>query len=337
MRPLPSVSLVGLLGATAITFLVSLGIGQFHIAPSQVIHILWAHLLRHPSGAPANIDTVVMLVRLPRIWTAVLVGASLSISGVSYQTVFRNPVVSPSLLGVSAGAGFGAAIALLCGASWGVVQMSAFSGGLITVAIALGVHRALGERSVVTLVLCGLVVAAFFESLLALVKYVADPLEVLPTITFWLMGSLEKVTATEAGWATLPIVLCALLIYLMRWHSAVLAVGDDEATSLGVSVRPTRSVIIAAATLMVAVAVSLTGIIGWVGLIVPHAARMLFGLSPNRLYPAAALLGATFLLLVDDLARSGTNTELPLGALTALIGAPSFLLLLTRLQRTNWT
>jgi iron complex transport system permease protein len=330
-------ALVALILVTLATILVSLGVGRFEIPPVQVVHVLIAHIGGHATDVPANVDTALMLVRLPRIWGAVLVGASLSMAGVSYQTVFRNPMVSPSLLGVSAGAGCGAAIALLLGWPWSAVQAAAFAGGLLTVTIAMVIHRVLGGHSVVTLVLCGLVVAAFFEALLSLVKSFADPLDVLPAITFWLLGSLEKVTAADARWATIPILLCALLLYFLRWRSAALSIGDDEATSLGIAVARTRLIIIASATLLVAIAVSLAGIVGWIGLIVPHAARMLFGLSPTRLYPAAALLGATFLLVVDDVARSGLATELPLGALTAMIGAPVFLVLLTRLKSTAWT
>jgi iron complex transport system permease protein len=337
MRQHSGATLAALTLVTLATFLVSLGVGRFAIPPIEVVRVLIAHILGRAADVPANVDIALTLVRLPRIWGAILVGASLSMAGVSYQTVFRNPMVSPSLLGVSAGAGCGAAIALLLGWPWSGVQAAAFAGGLLTVTIAMLVHRVLGGRSVVTLVLCGLVVAALFEALLSLVKSFADPLDVLPTITFWLLGSLEKVTAADARWASLPMLLCALLIYVLRWRSAALSIGDDEATSLGIAVVRTRLIIIASATLLVAIAVSLAGIIGWIGLIVPHAARMLFGLSPTRLYPGAALLGATFLLIVDDVARAGMTTELPLGALTAIIGAPVFLVLLTRLKSTAWT
>lgn len=337
MRPGSARGVVALSVLTVGVFLVSLAVGRFPIPLLEVAHVLLSRLTGHPSGAGATVATVLLLVRLPRVWAAMLIGAGLSLAGASYQTVFRNPIVSPSLLGVSSGAGFGAAVALLLHGPAISVQAAAFAGGLIAVTVSILVHRLLGGRSLVTLVLCGLVVAAFFESLVALVKTFADPLEVLPDITFWFLGSLEKVTAADARWATLPILLCAAGIYVLRWRSTALALGDEEALSLGIAVGRERLIVIALATLMVAVAVSLAGVIGWVGLIVPHLARMLFGLSPGRLYPATAMLGATFLLLVDDVARSASATELPLGVLTAMIGAPLFLLLLARIRSSVWT
>lgn len=315
----------------------SLSLGRFHIPLRQVVGVLLTHLRGHASPVPQTADIVLMLVRLPRVGAALLIGMSLSLAGSCYQTVFRNPLASPSLLGVSSGAGFGAALALLLHWPWWGVQLSAFVGGVLAVAIAMACNRVLGRRSIVTLVLCGLVVAAFFEAMISVVKYFADPMDVLPSITFWQMGSLERATAHDVTWAAPILCTCALLLYLLRWKYAALALSDREATSLGISTHRLRAVVIGIATLMVAVAVSLTGTIGWVGLIVPHAARMLFGLSPNRLVPATVLMGAMFLLAIDDIVRSAVSTELPISVLTAMIGAPLFLLLLMRIRTTAWS
>jgi iron complex transport system permease protein len=329
---------LALLCASLITEIAaSLSFGRFSIPPRQVVEILLAHLHGTAFSASPNADTVLMLVRLPRVCAALLVGMSLSLAGSCYQTVFRNPLASPSLLGVSSGAGFGAASALLSHWPWWGVQSAAFSGGVLTVAIAMACNNLLRGRSMVTLVLCGLVVAAFFEAMISVVKYFADPMDVLPSITFWQMGSLEKVAASDLVWAAPILCACALLLYLLRWKYAALALSDQEATSLGISTLHLRSSVIGIATLMVAVAVSLTGTIGWVGLIVPHAARMLFGLSPNRIFPATVLIGAMCLLAIDDIARSAISTELPLSVLTAMIGAPLFLFLLTRIRTTTWS
>ena len=333
----PPSGLLLLFAALIAVVIVSLGVGRYWIAPADVVGAILARFGGHGEKTPAEVSTILFLVRVPRAAAALLVGLSLSMAGLSYQTVFRNPIASPSLLGVSAGAGFGAALGLLLHWPWLAVQAAAFAGGLSTVTLALGFNRMLGGRSLVTLVLCGLVVAAFFESMISIVKYFADPLDTLPAITFWLLGGLEKTTASDVVLAAAPMLACALLLYLFRWRTLALTLSEGEASSLGVDVGPTRTVVIILSTLMVALAVSMAGVIGWVGLIVPHAARMLFGLSPNRLYPATALMGALFLLLVDDIARSAATAELPLGVLTAIIGAPAFLLLLTRIRSTAWT
>jgi iron complex transport system permease protein len=316
---------------------VSLSLGRFPVPLHLLFQILFAHLSGHASLGADTYDSVVMLVRVPRICSALLVGISLSLAGSTFQTVFRNPLASPSLLGVSAGAGFGAALGLLLHWPWWGVQSAAFAGGVMTVALAMACNRLIGDRSMVTLILCGLVIAAFFEALISIVKYFADPLDVLPSITFWQLGSLEKVSLTDVVWATPIVLVCGVLLYVLRWKYAVLALSDQEATSLGISVGRLRAVVIGIATLMVAIAVSLSGTIGWVGLVVPHAARMLFGLSPNRMFVGTALIGGMFLLTVDDVARSAASTEIPLGVLTAMIGAPIFLLLLTRSRTASWS
>lgn len=332
----PRLALGALAVALVAAAVLSLAVGRVTLSPATILQVLTAHLGGERRTLPAAAETVVMLIRLPRILAAILVGTALAQAGTVYQTVFRNPLASPSLLGVSAGAGFGASLALIMHGTHLAVQAAAFGGGLLAVGLALGFGRMLGGRSLVTLVLCGLVIAALFQALTSVVKYFAEPLEVLPAITFWLMGSMAKVTGGDVATAAGPIVACAALIYVLRWRINVLALGDGEALALGVDVRLIRSLAVLAATLMVATTVSIGGTIGWVGLIVPHAARMMFGLDPDRCYPATALLGALFLLAVDDVARGIGAVEMPLGVLTALVGAPVFLLLLSRSRRGVW-
>jgi iron complex transport system permease protein len=314
----------------------SLGLGRYPIAPNVIARALAARFAGLQAQTPVAVETILFVVRLPRIAAACCVGMALSLAGLSYQTVFRNPLASPSLLGVSAGSAFGACFALLLHAPWIVLQFAAFAGGLATVGFSLLANHVLGGKSIVTLVLCGLVISALFEALVSLLKYFADPLDTLPAITFWLMGGLERVTPGDLAFATPLLLVCAIYLYILRWRTIVLALGDQEAAALGIRVRLTRLIVIICATLMVADVVSLAGIIGWVGLIVPHASRMLFGLSPDRIYPATCLLGAIFLLAIDDVARSVNVVELPLGVLTALIGAPVFLILLAGIRTSAW-
>jgi iron complex transport system permease protein len=267
------------------------------------------------------------------VLAAMLVGANLAAAGAAYQTLFRNPLASPGILGVSSGAGFGAALALLLGGGALALQGAAFAGGVLAVAAAIFVAGHLGRHSTLVLVLAGLVVSALFQALTSALKYLADPLDTLPAIVFWLLGSLSRVTLPDLGFA-LPFSLLGMVaLFLLRWPTQVLEAGDDEAATLGVPVRRLRLTLIAAATLMTAAAVSISGVIGWIGLLVPHLARLLVGPAYARLLPASALLGALFLLLVDDLCRAAFAAELPLGVVTAILGAPVFVFLLARTRR----
>ncbi len=315
----------------------SLAWGRYPVPVGDAVRIVAAHLGGQLPGSLALEDRVFVLVRLPRICASVLLGASLALAGSTFQTVFRNPLASPSLLGVSAGAGFGAALGLTLHWPWWGVQSLALAGGIFTVSLAMLCNRLIGDRAMISLLLCGLVIAAFFEAMISLVKYFADPMDVLPSITFWQLGSLEKVSLGDVQWAAPVLLLCAAVLYLLRWRGAALALSDEEAYSLGLRVPALRTLMIALATIMVATSVSIAGTIGWVGLLVPHAARMLFGLSPGRIFVATALLGSMFLLAVDDVARSASSVELPLGVLTAMIGAPFFLALLLRGRTSVWS
>ncbi len=273
-------------------------------------------------------------IRLPRVVAAAFVGAALAAAGAAYQSLFRNPLVSPDILGVSAGAGLGAVIGILLGLPVVMIEALGFGGGLATVVIVAALARSLrGSGDVLVLVLAGIVVGALAGAAISLVKVLADPYDQLPAITFWLLGSLAGIKANDVA-ATVPIVLVGLApLVLLRWRIGILSLGDDEARALGIEVGRLRMIVIAAATLITASAVAISGVIGWVGLMVPHMARLLVGPRFDRLLPAAILLGAAFMVGVDTLARSAARIEIPLGVLTAVIGGPAFVWLLARNRR----
>ena len=275
---------------------------------------------------------VVMELRLPRIVGAVLVGAALSISGAAYQVMFRTPMVSPTILGVSAGAAFGAAIAILLSLPVLVVHLTTFGGGLLAVAITyvVGVKFCRGGNTTLAIILSGIIVSTLFTSLLSMIKYVADPYDKLPIIVYWLMGSLASITRDNL---ILPLLLMAaafLPLYFLRWKINLLSFGDEEAKSLGIPVERLRLTVIICATLMTAAAVSISGIIGLVGLVVPHLVRFIVGPDFRFLLPGSALMGGLFLLASDNLARTLWTMEIPLGILTSLFGVPFFLYLLIK-------
>ncbi|MEW5964626.1 MAG: iron ABC transporter permease [Pseudomonadota bacterium] len=290
------------------------------------------------AGSPreGQIDTVLFEVRLPRIVAAALAGAGLAAAGAAYQGLFRNPLVSPDILGVSTGAGLGAALGIFL--AWPVVaiQALAFVGGLATVALVYAIASAVrGREPTLVLVLAGVVVGSLAGAMISLVKVLADPYDQLPAITFWLLGSLASIRRGDLLTMLPPVALGLLPLVLLRWRINVLSLGDEEARALGVEAGRLRLAVIASATLMTSSVVAVAGVIGWVGLVMPHIARMLVGPSFERLLPAAMLLGAGYLVLVDTLARTLARVETPLGILTAMVGAPFFLWLLAR-GRGGW-
>lgn len=310
------------------------GVGPYRIAPFDVASVVVRRIAGARVDGPAA--TVLFAIRLPRVLAAAVVGAALAAAGASYQSLFRNPLVSPDILGVSTGAGLGAVLGILLGLPVAAIQLLGFGGGLLTVAAVAGLARALRSGGdVLVLVLSGVVVGALAGAAISLVKVLADPYDQLPAITFWLLGSLAGVKPGDVA-ATVPAVALGLApLVALRWRIGVLSLGDDEARALGVDVARLRLVVIGAATLVTAAVVAISGVIGWVGLMVPHMARLVVGPRFDRLLPASALLGAAFMVLVDTLARSAARIEIPLGILTALIGAPVFVLLLARGRR--WT
>ena len=312
--------------------LVASVLGPYPLSPFDVLGAIAARL--GGEAAPAPIDTILFQIRLPRVLAALLVGAALSAAGASYQTLFRNPLVSPDILGVSAGAGFGAVLGILLSLPVIAIQGLGFATGLFTVGVVYTLARALrSQNEVLVLVLAGIVVGALAGAGISLVKILADPYNQLPAITFWLLGSLSGIKVGDVQ-TVAPLVVVGLVpLALLRWRIGVLSLGDDEARALGVNVRFVRGVVIAAATLVTATAVSVSGVIGWVGLVIPHMARLLVGPRYDRVLPAAVLMGAAFLVLIDTVARTAARIEIPLGLLTALFGAPVFVWLLARGRR----
>jgi len=252
------------------------------------------------------------------------IGAALSIGGASFQGMFRNPLVSPDILGVSSGAGFGAALAILLSGDQAWIRVSAFAFGIIGVIIAYMMSRTFNTTPTLMLVLSGVVVSAFFGALISATKTVADPYSKLQAITFWLMGGLSAVTARDIVWTIPPIAVSAVVLLLIRWRINIISMGDEEAASLGVNTEVIKGVVILCVTLLTASAVCISGIIGWVGLVIPHIGRMLVGPDHKVLLPVSLILGAMYLLAMDDIARTVTAAEIPLGILTAIIGAPFF-------------
>ncbi len=310
--------------------LLSLTLGRYALSVGEVARILGGKILAVEKTWPPMAENILWQVRLPRILAAVLVGAALSVSGAAYQSAFHNPMAAPDVLGASSGAGFGAALAILLGKGSFAVMAAAFLGGLACVTLALLAARFSRADRVLSLILSGILAGSLFQAGTSYLKLIADPRNTLPEITYWLMGSLSGVKTEELRLLVLPLLLGFVPIFLLRWRMNLLSLGDVEARSLGVNPARVRIALIACSTLLTAASVALCGVVGWVGLVVPHLARRLVGNDARALLPASFLLGGLFLLLVDDLARSLYTTELPLGILTAVIGAPFFLLLLSR-------
>ncbi len=291
----------------------------------------WWSVLRAPS-ASSTPAIVLLQIRLPRLLACLLVGSGLALAGSSYQGLFNNPMVSPDILGASAGAGFGAAVGILLGFDFVAIQALSFAGGLAAVLLAWVLAAGLCRRGdpVLMLVLVGILIGSMFTALISLTKYMADPYNKLPVITFWLLGSFASITPKDVRLAGIPIVLGCIPLLLLRWRLNVLCMGEQEARTLGINTGMLRLLVILCATLITAATVSMCGMVGWIGLVIPHLARLIVGPNHKILLPAAALMGGGFLLLVDDVARTAGSLEIPVGVLTALIGAPFFLFLLMR-------
>lgn len=311
-------------------FLLSFLLGRYPVDPLTVVKVIAARFLPITPDWSPTVEAVVMNVRLPRLIVAMTVGGGLAIAGAAYQGVFRNPLVSPFTLGVSAGAGFGAALAILLIGERIAIQLCAFAGGMLAVALCLLMNRFYRLSSTLVLVLGGVVIGALFTALLSLLKYVADPNSKLPVIEFWLLGSLSSVSMADVLPLLAVTLPCAAALIVLRWRLNILAMGDEQARIMGVEAGRLRLVFIVLATLIAASAVAVSGIIGWVGLVIPHFARIMVGPDFRRLLPATLSLGACYLLMIDDIARTVTAAEVPLGVLTALVGAPVFILLLGR-------
>jgi iron complex transport system permease protein len=332
-RFLPGLSIA--LGVLALGLLVAFTVGRYPVTPSDLVEILVSRLSGRATAVPPAVENVVLLVRGPRVVAAVLVGAALAVAGTAFQGLFRNPLVSPDILGASSGAALGAVLGIYF--SLGVIGIEglAFVGGLIAVAAVYLIGSLLHSRDpILVLVLTGVVVGALLGAGVGLVKYLADPYNQLPAMTFWLLGSLAATTVSDLMPLTAPVALGTIVLIALRWRLNVMSLTEDEARTLGLAVGPLRIAVVAAATLVTSASVATSGVIGWVGLVVPHLARALVGPDFHRLIPTAALLGGGYLLFIDTLARTVAPVEIPLGILTAIIGTPFFIWLLANMQRT---
>ena len=321
--------------ALALGLIVAFTVGRYPVSLAELIDVLSARITGRPASVPPAVENVVLLVRGPRVLAAMLVGAALAIAGTAFQGLFRNPLVSPDILGASSGAALGAVLGIYL--SLGVIGIEglAFAGGLIAVAAVYVIGSLLQSRDpVLVLVLTGVVIGALLGAGVGLVKYLADPYNQLPAMTFWLLGSLAATTAGDLAPLAVPVAIGTATLLLLRWRLNVMSLPEEEARALGLATGPLRIAIVAAATLVTSASVAMSGIIGWVGLVVPHLARALVGPDFPRLIPTAALLGGGYLLFIDTLARTAAPVEIPLGILTAIIGTPFFIWLLAGMQRT---
>lgn len=321
-----------------ILIVVSVGVGRYSIELSQIPEIFRQWLTGNIEEENKKAITVLFVIRIPRILLALLTGAGLAVSGAAYQGLFQNPMVSPDILGVSSGASVGAALALLLGASSGMVHITAFVFGIMAVGLVMMISHVVtgGNGRILVMVLAGTVISSVFSAFTSLIKYVADTDEKLPAITFWLMGSFAK----SGSCANVKIMIIVTMIGLfpllaLRWNINALSFGEDEAASLGVNVKRTRNIIIFSSTLLTASSICICGMVGWVGLIMPHISRLLVGPNYGKMLPVTILSGAFFMLLVDNVSRVIIPGELPIGILTSLIGAPLFIYLLFR-GRKEW-
>lgn len=327
--------LMVLLSVLIIAILLSFTIGRYAVSLEQLFEILNYKIFGGVVTEPQSVETVLFKVRIPRILLAVIIGASLAIAGVVYQGLFKNPMVSPDILGASSGAGYGAAIAILLSFNSAGIQISSFLFGLFAVLITITISKCVGKsnNNILALVLTGMVVNTLFSSFISITKYLADTDDKLPAITFWLMGGLSSVSLKDLLIILFPFLLGGIPLMLIRWKLNVLSFGEEEAQGMGIDTSRIRILTIFCSTLLTASAVSIGGMIGWIGLIIPHIARLIVGPNYKVLLPASALIGGTFLLIVDDIARCLFSVEIPIGILTSIIGAPFFLYLLFKERR----
>ena len=325
------IALAVLLGGLLLAFTV----GRYPVGLGDLLHVLAAKLTGRAPDVPAAVENVIWQVRGPRVISAALVGAALAVAGTAFQGLFRNPLVSPDILGASSGAALGAVLGIYFSLGVFAIQAFAFAGGLVAVAAVYMIGSAVRSRDpILVLVLTGVVIGALLGSGVGLVKYLADPYNQLPAMTFWLLGSLAATSVADLVPLFGPVAVGTLVLLALRWRMNVMSLPDEEARALGLPAGPLRAVIIGAATLVTSASVATAGIIGWIGLVVPHIARTLVGPDFARLIPAAALLGGGFLLVIDTLARTMAPIEIPLGILTALVGTPFFIWLLASVSKT---
>jgi iron complex transport system permease protein len=325
------------LAVLAAGLIVAFTLGRFPVALADIARVLWAKATGGSSEVGANVETVILRIRGPRVLAAVLVGAALSVAGAAFQGLFRNPLVSPDILGASSGAALGAILGIYFSLAVFGIQAMAFAGGLLAVVAVYLIGNAMRSGDpVLILVLTGVVIGALLGAGVGLVKYLADPYNQLPAMTFWLLGSLAAMSPADLMPLLAPVLIGTAVLLLLRWQMNVMSLPQEEARALGLATGPVRAAIVAAATLVTAASVAASGIIGWVGLVVPHLARFLVGPNFASLLPASAILGGGYLLFVDTIARTAAPVEIPLGILTAIIGTPFFIWLLASAHR-SWS
>lgn len=310
--------------------IISFAIGRYSILPISLLRALFGFTIT------AQEKTIIFNLRLPRIIIATFLGAGLSLSGLVYQGIFQNPMVSPDLLGSTSGAGFGAALAILLGLSYLEITLVSFLFGILAVSFVLLISSRVRGNPTLTLVLSGMMVSSVFSALISFIKLIADPEEALPQITYFLMGSLSSVRKEDILPVVILIVIAIVPIVILRWSLNIMTQGEEEAKALGVNTKAVRLASIISATIVTATATSLCGMISYVGLVIPHLVRMITGCDYRKTVPASILLGSSFLILVDTISRSIATVELPIGILTSLIGAPFFLYLIVREAKKLW-
>lgn len=328
--------LVALAISVVLIALVCATLGRYPLGVADVFRVVGAWMTGGLDAIEPTTQSIVLNIRLPRVVLAVALGSGLALAGTAFQSLFSNPLATPDTLGVTSGACVGAVLAMLLDANIVVTQVTALGFGLAAVALTVGVARQRGKTSVVMLVLAGVIVSAIFEALISLMKYVADPNDKLPEITYWLMGSLSGRDFSSLALGLPFIVAGSAIIYALRWRLNILTLSEDEARAAGVHVQRLRLVIIAASTMVSASCVSMCGQVGWIGLLVPHCARMVCGNNNSLVIPFSLVFGAAFMLVIDTVSRTVIASEIPISILTALIGAPIFITLL-RKTKGGWS
>lgn len=320
--------ILGFLVLSLVCFYVA-GIGRYEISYAEILKVFY-FAITDQSLVDSKLEYILFEIRIPRIVLAIFVGASLGVSGASFQAIFRNPLASPDILGVASGSGFGAAFALLLGFNVYMLTLFAFVFGVLTLFLTLLVARDYSNRLMI--VLGGIIITAFFQSLISLLKYIADPQDTLPTITYWLLGSLSVSDLGQLIFCCIGMTIGSVVIIVYRWKHNLLMLDDNEAKSLGLNIVRVRIILIFATTLIVSCVVSMCGIVGWVGLIIPHIARIIVGSNMSRVIPSSLAIGALFMVVIDTFSRSISSEEIPISILSAIIGSLVFMIILFRMK-----
>lgn len=329
-----TIKVLCLIAILIVTVIISFGLGRYPVHTNEIFAILFSKIYPVQHFWTDQTESILLNVRLPRIALACLVGCCLSAAGASYQGIFQNPMAAPDILGASAGAAFGAALAILLYGSSYMITVSAFVFSLLSVALVYFISKRAKGNSILGLILSGIMVSSIFSAGTSYIKLVADPNDQLPAITYWLIGSLAGAKNSQIKFAIIPMAAGLMILFLLKWQLNVLTLGDDEARTMGINAKRIRLLVIIFSTMVTAASVSVSGMIGWVGLVIPHLARRIVGNNYKHLMPASMVLGAIFLLVVDNVSRNLLATEIPLGILTAFIGAPFFIYLITRKEET---